>query len=204
MGEGIEGSKRKVVILKAREGYHAYRQMLHYYAVKTLLGWWQANPGATVGSMGGALGGSRQQAWVNLGGQLVREPDLAQLFAEIKSGKLAGWADIHRVYDQWWAEYPLRKQQHALATLQELLGTENLTPGAWGAAVQQAVGIQEFVRDQVYLSRKKDFDDPFRQTTFRNAAEMKAVVGTAEDNSFVAQVRQETDAFGALAKAAQV
>ena len=68
-------------------------------------------------------------------------------------------------------------------------------PELWNAALDEAVRIQEYVRDQVYVSRKKDYDNPFRQTTFRNAEEMKAVLGTAEDNSFVKQVQQETELF---------
>jgi len=37
LGENMEKSKRKLVILKAYKAYHAYRDMLHYYAVKNLL-----------------------------------------------------------------------------------------------------------------------------------------------------------------------
>ena len=139
-----------------------------------------------------------------LGGQLVPAPDVDRLLADIKSGALAGWTEIHQAYDRLWREYPLRKQQHALATLLSLLGTQTLTPAAWNAALDQAIAIQELIRDRVYLSRKKDYDDPFRQTTFRNPEEMRAVVGTPEDNSFVAQVRQETEAFRSLAVAAHV
>ena len=79
--------------------------------------------------------------------------------------------------------------------LLDLLGVSDLTPERWNAALDEAVRIQEYVRDQVYISRKKDYDNPFRQSTFRNAEEMKAVLGTAEDNSFVKQVRQETEVF---------
>jgi hypothetical protein len=35
--------------------------------------------------------------------------------------------------------------------------------------------------------------------TFATAAEMEAVMGSAEDNSFVKQVREETDAFAEAA-----
>ncbi len=204
LGEGMENSRREVVILKVREAYAAYRQMLHHYAVKNLLAYWKANPGTTVPSMAKALAGPRQEAWVNLGGQLVPAPDVHRLLASIKSGALAGWTEIHQAYDRLWQEYPLRKQQHALATLQALLGTQSLTPADWNAALDEAIAIQELIRDRVYLSRKKDYDDPFRQTTFRNPEEMRAVVGTPEDNSFVAQVRQETEAFRSAANAARV
>ena len=204
LGDRMENSKREVVILKPREAYAAYRQMLHHYAVKNLLGYCKTNPGTTPATMCNALAAPRQQAWINLGGQLVPAPDVDRLLADIKSGALAGWTEIHQAYDRLWREYPLRKQQHALATLLSLLGTQTLTPAAWNAALDQAIAIQELIRDRVYLSRKKDYDDPFRQTTFRNPEEMRAVVGTPEDNSFVAQVRQETEAFRSLAVAAHV
>jgi hypothetical protein len=61
------------------------------------------------------------------------------------------------------------------------------------------VRVQGFVCEQVYASRKKDYDNPFRQATFADAAEMRAVLGTAEDNAFVREMRRETEAFGALA-----
>jgi len=57
--------------------------------------------------------------------------------------------------------------------------------------LEKTVKIQKFVCDQVYNSRKKDFDNPFRQATFRNMDEMNAALGTIEENSFIVQVRQE-------------
>jgi len=60
--------------------------------------------------------------------------------------------------------------------------------------------IQKFVSDQVYTSRKKDFDNPFKMTTFRNKDEMIAAFGTVDENSFIIQVRQETEDFIKLAE----
>jgi hypothetical protein len=62
------------------------------------------------------------------------------------------------------------------------------------------VKIQKYVCDEVYNSRKKDFDNPYRKTTFRNADEMKAAFGTLEENSFIVQVRKETEEFIKLAE----
>ena len=45
--------------------------------------------------------------------------------------------------------------------------------------------IQQYICEQVYLSRKKDYDNIYRQATYRNQAEMEAAIGTIEDNSFV-------------------
>ena len=66
--------------------------------------------------------------------------------------------------------------------------------------MNKAVEIQEYVCDQVYVSRKKDYDNPFRQATFRNQEEMKAAIGTIDDNSFIVQVRKETEELKKLVK----
>ena len=58
--------------------------------------------------------------------------------------------------------------------------------------------IQHFICDQVYESRKKDYDNEFRNATFRNEAEKLAVVGKIDDVSFVKQIRQETEDFVSL------
>jgi len=161
----------------------------------------------------------REKNWVNLGGQLAAEPEVERLLDDIKAGRLKNWQEIHGRYDEMWRDYPRRKQAHALAVLLELLGgdcpnfrghrgeavvdengtvpliTGELTLESWNAALDEAVRIQEYIRDQVYASRKKDYDNPFRRVTFRNDEEMKAVLGTAEDNSFVKQVREETEVF---------
>lgn len=204
LGENMENSRRNVVICKARQGYRAYRQMLHYYAVKNLLDYMKANPAATPASMCEELAGPRQREWVNLGGQLVPGPDVEKLKADIRSGEHDSWAQIHRACDALWDAYPLQKQRHALATLVDLLGTEEgrverrLGKETWNAALDETVRIQEYVRDQVLQTRQKDYINRFRQTTFRNAAEMRAVVGTAEENSFVKLVRKETEQFKEL------
>lgn len=195
LGENMEKSKRPILILKAQEGYEAYRQMLLYYAVKALIGWMEANPSADFAAMAQAMKGPRQPQWVNVGGQLIPEPDVDRLRAEVGAGKLDSWDAIHGRYDALWNEYPLEKQKHALATLATLYGGETLTGEQWKDALGQAAAIQEIVRDRVYDSREKDYENPFRRATFRNEAEMLAALGTIDDNDFVKQVREDTAKF---------
>jgi hypothetical protein len=202
-GAKMENSRRPTVVLKARTAYLAYREMLHLYAVKNLLEHMRNNPQTKLAAMCDALAGRRQREWVNLGGQLAPADDLKPLCAAIRSGKLDSWPAIHAAYDGLWADYPLQKQRHAYHTLLELLGVETLEGKTWHAALDEAVRIQQYVRDQVYESRAKDFDNPFRQTTFRNAAEMQAVLGTIDDNGFVKLVRKEAQEFKKLVKAAK-
>ncbi len=198
LGENMEKSKRKVVIIKAYNSYHAYYDMLHYYGIKNLMEYMNENPEVDFPSMSKALKGNREKKWVNLGGQLIPEKDVDQLRADIGSDKLSNWTEIHYRYDTLWEKYPSEKQKHAYATLCEILGTDILTKEQWISALDKAKEIKEFIMEQVYVSRKKDFDNPFRQATFRNMAEMKAAIGTIEDNSFVKQVRNETEDFKKL------
>jgi hypothetical protein len=198
LGENMEKSGRKVVLIKAVEGYHAYGQMAHYYAVKNLLVYLETHPDATFASLGEALAGARDRLWINLGGQLVPAADLDRLRSDVGAGRLGTWEDIHHRYDALWQEYPLAKQRHAWATLCDLLAVKQIDKSLWTAALDKAVEIQEYIRDQVYQTRKKDFDSPFRRMVYSTPAEMAAVLGSPEDNSFVKQVRKETAAFAAL------
>ncbi len=198
IGENMENTKRDVLILKPYRAYHAYSDMLIYYAVKNLMIYLTSHPKATFSSMCKDLNIKRQKEWVNLGGQIMQKSDLAKLRYDIGSGELMTWKDIHNRYDDLWARYPVDKQKHAFASLCDLYGTDNLTRTEWESALNKGVSIQEYVRDQVYITRKKDYDNPFRQATYRNMDEMTAAIGTIDENSFIIQVKQETEDFRLL------
>ena len=51
----------------------------------------------------------------------------------------------------------------------------------------------QYVCDQVYASRKKDYENAIRNSTFRNLEERDAVNGKLDDNSFVKQIKKETE-----------
>ena len=108
---------------------------------------------------------------------------------------MKNWEEIHKRYDTLWKTYPLEKQKHAFATLCTILEIDEPTKEQWITALDKAVEVQEYIRDQIYISRKKDFDNPFRQATYRNREEMNAAIGTIDDNSFITQVRVETKDF---------
>jgi hypothetical protein len=73
--------------------------------------------------------------------------------------------------------------------------TDVLTKEMWDETLDNALRIQRFICDQVYESRKKDYENPYRNATFRNEAEKLAVIGSIEDVSFVKQIREETEKF---------
>jgi Domain of unknown function (DUF4954) len=195
LGENMENTKRKVLILKPFKAYHAYSEILHYYATRNLMEFMKSNPKATFSVLCTDLKSKRQKEWVNLGGQMMTKEDVDKLRSDIGSAKFKTWKEIHERYNELWGKYRIDKQKHAFATLCELYGAGHLTLADWNSALDKTVKIQKYVCDEVYNSRKKDFDNPYRKTTFRNADEMKAAFGTLEENSFIVQVRKETEEF---------
>lgn len=200
LGENMEHSSRKVLILKPWKAYHAYHDIIMFYAVKNLMSFLNSDRDLSVADMNNSLKGERVKEWVNLGGQLMRREDVDSLRADIGSGKLPDWHDVHKRYDELWARYQTDKQRHAFATLTDATGIGAISPEGWKLLLANAVEIQQFVSDQVYKSRKKDFDNPFKMNTFRNGDEMKAAFGDVDENSFIVQVREETEAFKILAE----
>jgi len=194
-GENMENTKRKALILKPYRAYRAYGDMLHYYAMKNLMAYMISHPKATLSDMNEDLKCRRQHDWVNLGGQLVQNKDLDKLRSDIGTGKLRTWQEIHDRYDLLWTKYALDKQKHAFSVLCELIGTKEITKAEWTSALDRAKDLQRYVCDQVFVTRKKDYDNPFRQATYRNMDEMTAAIGTVDENSFIVQVRQETEVF---------
>ena len=53
--------------------------------------------------------------------------------------------------------------------------------------------------DSIY-SRKKDYDDPFRQMTYGDDGEMTAVLGSVNDNVFLRELKERTEEFNARLK----
>ena len=197
-GEGMEKSRRPVKIIKPASAYRAYGDMLVYYGVKNVLDFMDWNPETAFHELDGRISGGsgpRVTEWVNLGGQLMSAASVAALRADIGEGLLKTWEDVHGRYDELWSAYPLEKQRHAYAVLCGLAGAEQLVQKHWLDFLYRARKIQEYIRDGVYSSRNKDFENPFRQATYRDMEEMTAAIGTAEDNSFIRQVREETDRF---------
>lgn len=198
IGENIEKSRRKVLILKVHKAYHAYNDMIHYYAVKNLLDYMDKNSKPSFNTMKNEMEGCYDSSWVNFGGQLIPEKDVDCLRSDIRSGDISSWEEIHNRYNSFYKEYAVEKQKHAYAVLCSIIQTDKLTEKLWLLAIERAVEIQEYISEQVYITRKKDFDNPFRQMTFRNSEEMEATIGTIEDNSFVRQIRKQTEDFKKL------
>ena len=200
LGDKVEKSRRKVVIDKALKAYHAYGDMITYYAMKTILKYLEAHPETNMETIVNSMRGKRLRKWINLGGQTMPEEDVDQLRADIREGALNTWDEIHQRYNKLWVDYQQEKLRHAYFALMFLYkdDTDVMTKEMWHENLDKAVQIQQFICSQVYESRKKDYDNEIRSTTFRNEAEKLAVVGRIDDVSFVKQIREETEEFKQL------
>ena len=169
--DGMEKGKRPTVILKGKEGLEAYKEMLVYYAMKTL-------------TAGGAFGvpstslseGSRITRWVNIGGQLVAADDMERLIADVENGTLDSWDAIRARFDALWAEYPARRVKHAYGVLSAILGVGAIDESSWRNLLKRYDEIQNHIEEQKRESRRKDEENPFRNMTYWDDDERVAVL----------------------------
>ena len=201
LGEGIENSKRLVIIRKPRRAYKAYRHVLRWYAMRVLIEYFAERPDVTFQDASDVFTGERVREWENLGGQLVPRAKVEALVSNVKDGSINGWDEVHAEYARLWAEYPLDKAQHAWATLCDLLGVQELTEPLFSREVSRFMDTTRFIEDQVYLTRRKDYANTFRKATFRGDEEMRAVLGMPESNSFVKQSRADMERWRARSDA---
>jgi len=196
-GELMERSTRNVRIMKVVPAWRAYRQMLAFYAVKSIASY-LSTYGIHWGYFSAQVPAEISLDWVNMGGQLVPEGKVDGLRASIRSGLIDDWDGIHAQYETWWAQYPRDRAENAYAVLRYLSGERTIAPETWNAFLDEAIATRAYVEEQVYVTKKKDYANHFRGITYRNDAERDAVLGKVENNSFIKIAREETLAFNEM------
>ena len=200
--ENIEHSTRPVKILHGVDAWYAYRDMLVWYGVTTLAQY--ADENLTAGGVfenTGAGGFNLQNGgipWVNAGGQLIREDLFDRLRSKIGTGEISSWAAIHAEYDRLWARYPFDRAEHAYGVLCRLAGASALSAELWQRYLDEALRLRTFIEQQIFITKKKDYTNLFRDITYRNKAERDAVLGRVEDNAFILQSKQDTQRYAGL------
>lgn len=194
-GENMEKGHRKVRIKKVYKAYHAYGDMITYYAVKNVMSWLEENPKESFITIIQSINTPRITDWVNLGGQLMPASECAALRADICNRELNTWKEIHRRYNEIWKKYPTDKMRHSVQSYMEAFEVKSFTNETWEYLLDKGIEIQYFINDQVFESRKKDYDNIFRQATYRNEDERMAAWGRIDDDSFIVKVRKDTREF---------
>ncbi|HVF96709.1 MAG TPA: DUF4954 family protein, partial [Flavisolibacter sp.] len=198
VAEEFECTKRPVKIIKAKEAYHIYKNLVVYYGIELLVTHIHHDNIDTFEDLVKALPQvATQSQWMNLGGQLVPADSLQTLFSEIKSDELKSWNGVHQFYQQQGKVYPTQKLQHAFSSLLKLLAIDKtaFTPALFRVLLGQAVETKNWMTDNIYSSRAKDHESEFRKMTYANQGEMEKVVGRLEENVFINQQREELNKF---------
>jgi hypothetical protein len=190
LAPNLEGGGAPMRILKAHKAYHAYRQMLLYYAVKAITRY------CTTAEIT-VLDLQQQNAqglepWLNLGGQLVPQRRVEELKGALRSTEIERWEEVHQTYEEWWSEYESDCAHHALGVLYSLFDVTTLTEEIWAGIVGEVREIRLMIEEQVFKTKEKDWANRFRASTYRNDAEREAVLGRLDDNPFIIHSSEDT------------
>jgi hypothetical protein len=201
--EGFECANRRTQIIKVKEAYDIYKKLIVYYGVEQLVTYINQHAIASFEDLLQAMPQHpKRLEWINIGGQLVPKLSIETLIQNIKRGDVKNWSDIHQFYQQNGKLYKEQKLQHAFASLMEILkiSKEDLTPALFNQLLQQAADTKNWMTDNIYDSRSKDYQNEFRKMIYDNDKEMDDVVGKLEDNVFINQQREELQAFKEMIK----
>lgn len=198
LARGFENSSRKVVIVKARQTYRIYKELIRFYTALQLIEYTKENDPGTFDELVKCLPERcARDAWLNIGGQLIPAAEVEDLKSEIKKGKVRSWDALHDFYAQQSEAYGLQKLKHALGCLSELenihLTRQNKL--TFYKLLDDAVATKEWLTKGIYTSRAKDYSNPFRLMAYESIEEMNAVVGSIENNSFIKQQEEELRTF---------
>ncbi|MCL2127715.1 MAG: DUF4954 family protein [Treponema sp.] len=196
----MERSKRSQVIIKPLEALAAYRQMLRWYAVKTIAFFLEERPELDYNGLASLIKSNapaqRHSDWVNAGGQIVPAFRVDELRQRIGSGEVKSWDEIHRAYAGWLEAYTMDRLCHAWAVLSGLQDKSAPSSPADSAEtlkqeLAESITLRRWISGQVFDTRAKDYNNPFTKATFRNDAEMEQVLGKPGENAFVRQARAD-------------
>ena len=87
-----------------------------------------------------------------------------------------------------------------IQVLRMLAGHAHLTEKDWAKCLQHLADVRSYIEMQVYLTKEKDYQNPFRMVTYENEAERDAVLGKVDDNPFILQSKKTTQSLLALTK----
>ncbi len=183
----------KAFVYKPIQGIHLYRKMIRFYGIREMVNELLKN------NMEMSLQKLRKQYvqsdrnWHNIGGQMINDTNLSSLFNDIKTGKINSWKDLHERYDDLQASYPNKRLNHGILSL---LQTEDKTIDQISVSdvivyLKELTVTAQELYNLAYASRKKDYTNPFRISTYHSEEEMVNVLGHIDDNSFLKDYKTE-------------
>lgn len=193
---GFENSSRQTVIIKVREAYTIYKNLILYYGVKQIIDFIvNSNIHSFEKLIDRLPPPSPRLSWTNVGGQLFPKTTFDALLKNIKDGSISSWENVHEVYRQSGKIYTEQKLQHAYASLLEVLKMEKLNPTVFKNLLFQVLESKEWMIKNIYEARAKDYQSEFRKMVYDSEQEMENVIGKLNDNVFINQTKEELKQF---------
>jgi len=186
--EGFENSKRQTRLIKCHDAFAIFEKMIFMYGMDQLMIKLTQNglknlPAKikAIKTAGAAI------EWSNIGGQLIPTKSVQTMLQQIKTDKLNSWNEVHQFYQTQTDKYLGKKNLHALYCLELLEGTtiSSLSNKKLSVWLDRYQAIKEEITQKIKSSREKDYTNPFRKMVYENQAEMDAIVGDLNDNSFI-------------------
>jgi hypothetical protein len=193
--EGWENSDRKTRLVKVGQAWTLFGELIaHYAAEQLLLCIRERNIGSFEELMALLPASLTLYRWVNVGGQLIREPELEKLIGQIHNGKIKNWGQVHQWYIRQGEQYAADKLVNSLAALKATTGLSLRRggPQALGRLLRRSLDLKVRLTKEIYASRAKDYTNPFRKMVYASPEEMNSVIGRLQDNGFI---KQEKDAL---------
>ncbi len=191
--------KNGAVIYKPAQGYREYRRIIKYFSVEALLDWAKEKKVSrlTLDHIRVIEKVPLYTKWQNVGGQVIAEEKIAELFDLVKNGKINNWHQVHDMYNEFQASYTEYKARYALYLLSHLytLPVSEFSGDIYQDIIDDVTYVSDYMYRSSIESREKDYTDFFRSVTFRNKEEMEAVLGTIKDSSFLQDLEVATKEF---------
>jgi hypothetical protein len=196
--DGFENSKRKTRLIKCHDAFTIFEKMIFMYGMDQLIIKLTQNGMKNLSAKIKAIKtNSAAIEWSNIGGQLIPTKSVQTMLQQIKSDKLNSWQEVHQFYQTQTDKYLSKKNLHALYCLELIEGVSisRLSNKKLNELLDRYQAIKEEVTQKIKSSREKDYTNPFRKMVYENQAEMDAIVGDLNDNSFIEQQNMNQKQF---------
>lgn len=191
--------KYGAIIQKPVLAYKMYRKLVKYFATRTLMEFCQ-NLNCeclTLDLLERIRKLPLYTEWENVGGQIIPSAKVQELFTEIKNGSISSWKSVHQFYNLCECSYDQYKARYALYLLEQLYSRpiEEFSVDLYRNITDDVSIVAYDIYNASLKSREKDYTDYYRNMTYRNEKEMEVVIGPIGDNSFLRQLRVDTEKF---------
>ncbi len=191
--------KYGAVILKPVKAYKEYRKIVKYFAARSLMEYCSAHKikRLSASAVQKITAIDLYTKWTNAGGQIIPSKKVDELCAKIKAKKINSWQAVHAFYDARQEAYGDWKARYSIYLLEQLYSRkiQDFTKEIFKDIIADVTVVSNDMLSDSYYSRKKDYDDPFRQMTYGDEEEMTAVLGSLNDNSFLRDLKAQTALF---------